>query len=117
MLYGRDRNEKRGKLGLEATGGATYMAGDYPNPVAKPMIRGAVKYFFTPNLNISASTNVFWLGNKNKLDVGYASLDLNLEFLVLPYDVFTPYFFVGRGTNFNSKFENSSAKDSIWCRI
>lgn len=110
LLYGRDRNEKRGKVGIEATGGVTYMSGDYPNPVPKPMGRGAIKYFFTPNLNISASTNVFRLGNKNKLDVGYASLDLNLELLVLPHDVFTPYLFAGTGASFNSKLENVIAK-------
>lgn len=110
LLYGRDRNEKRGKVGIEATGGVTYMSGDYPNPVPKPMGRGAIKYFFTPNLNISASTNVFRLGNKNKLDVAYASLDLNLELLVLPHDVFTPYLFAGTGASFNSKLENVIAK-------
>jgi curli biogenesis system outer membrane secretion channel CsgG len=109
-LYGRNQTEKRGKIGLEAVGGVTYMAGDYPNPVVKPMARGAVKYFFAPNLNLSASTNAFWLGNKNKLDVGYASLDLNLEYLILPYDVFTPYLFGGAGASFNSKFDNKIAK-------
>jgi curli production assembly/transport component CsgG len=110
MLYGRNLNEKRGKFGIEVVGGTTYMAGDYPNPVSKPMFRGAIKYFFAPNFNFSASTNVFKLGNKNKLDVGYASLDLNLEFLILPHDVFSPYIFMGTGNSFNSNFENISAK-------
>ena len=110
LLYGRNQNEKRGRLGIELVGGATYMAGDYPDPIAKPMLRGAVKYFIKPNLNLSASSNVFRLGNKEKLDVSYASLDLNLEYLLLPYDVLTPYFFGGFGTSFNSNYENYSAK-------
>lgn len=110
MLYGRNQTEKRGKIGLEGTGGVTLIQGDYPNPVAKPMIRGAIKYFFAPNFNLSASTNAFWLGNKNVLDVGYASFDLNAELLVLPYDVFTPYIFAGAGTSFNKKFENNYSK-------
>ncbi|RYJ52499.1 hypothetical protein DR871_000135 [Flavobacterium petrolei] len=110
LLYGRNRNEKRGRFGVELVGGATYMAGDYPNPIAKPMVRGALKFSLTPNFNISASTNVFLLGNKNKLDVGYASLDLNLEYLVLPYDVLTPYFFAGTGTSFNSDYKNLHTK-------
>ncbi|MFV8368052.1 CsgG/HfaB family protein [Flavobacterium sp. LB2R40] len=110
LLYGRNRDEKRGKIGVEATSGVTYMAGDYPNPIAKPMLRGAIKYFIKPNLNLSASSNVFRLGNKGKLDVGYASLELNLEYLLLPYDVFTPYFFSGFGASFNSDFDNLSAK-------
>ena len=44
--------------------------------------------------------------------MGYASLELNLEYLVLPYDVVTPYFFGGFGTGFNSAFENFHAKVS-----
>lgn len=110
LLYGRNQNEKRGRLGVELVGGATYMAGDYQDPIAKPMLRGAFKFFLTPNFNISASTNVFKLGNKNKLDVGYTSLDLNLEYLALPYDALTPYFFVGTGTGFNSDYQNPHTK-------
>lgn len=110
LLYGRNRNEKRGKFGIEVTGGATYMAGDYTSPTVKPMGRGAIKYFLTPNFDFSASTNVFKLGNKNKLDVGYASLDVNLEFLILPHDVFTPYLFAGTGIGFNSDYENIHSK-------
>jgi curli biogenesis system outer membrane secretion channel CsgG len=110
LLYGRNRIEKRGKFGLEASGGVAYLNGDYPNPTAEPMVRGAVKYFFMPNINLSASSNAFWLGNKNISKKGYASLDLNLEYLILPYDSFTPYLFAGTGVNFNKKFENRSFK-------
>ena len=110
LLYGRDQIQKRNKLGIEASAGATYMAGDYTNPVPKPMAKGAFKYFFVPDLAISASANVFRLGNKNNLDVGYASVDLNLEFLILPHDVFTPFIFAGSGVNFNSDYKNISTK-------
>lgn len=110
LLYGRNRLEKRARLGIELAGGATYMDGDYPNPVAKPMGRGAMKLFFTPNFNFSASANAFKLGNKNKLDVGYASLDANLEFIILPRDVFTPYIYAGTGISFNKKFGNLHSK-------
>lgn len=110
LLHGRDREEKRGRFGIEATGGITFMDGDYTNSIAKPMGRGAVKFYFTPNFCFSTSTNVFKLGNKNKLDVGYATLDANLEFLVLPYDKFSPYVFIGSGTGFNKNYENFHAK-------
>jgi curli biogenesis system outer membrane secretion channel CsgG len=110
LLYGRDTNEKRGKIGIEIDGGATYLAGDYPSPVAKPMVRGAVKYFVTPYFDVSASGSVFRLGNKEKLDVGYGSLDLNLEFLILPYDELTPFVYIGGGAFFNSAHENIQTK-------
>lgn len=110
LLYGRNRVEKRGKIGFEATGGVACIAGDYPSPIIEPMYRGALKYFLTPNLDLSGSANVFRLGNKGITETGYSSIDLNLEFLVLPYDVFTPYVFVGGGANFQSKFTNISTK-------
>ncbi|MBF7090214.1 hypothetical protein IUY40_01480 [Flavobacterium sp. ALJ2] len=110
QLYGRNLTERRGRFGIELGGGATYMQGDYPNPVAKPMARGAAKVFITPAFDISASTNVFKLGNKDKLDVGYATLDLNLELSILPHDVFTPFVFGGAGLGFNSKYKNFHSK-------
>lgn len=109
-IYGRHLQERRSKFAIEFSGGTTLMDGDYPNPLLRPMGRGALKYFFAPNLNLSASTNVFRLGNKNKLDVGYASLDLNLEFLILPHDIFAPYIYAGAGMNFNSSYKNISSK-------
>lgn len=105
-----NNNTKRGKVGIEVTGGATYLKGDYPNPTPEPMIRGAIKYFLNPNLNFSASSNAFWLGDKSISTVGFASLDLNLEYIFRPYKQFTPYIFAGGGMNFNRAFENRSAK-------
>jgi len=110
LLYAKERNRKRGRFGIEAAGGVSLMDGDYANPVVKPYGRGAMKFYFTPHLSVSASTNVFRLGNKDKLDVGYATLDANLEFLVLPYNFVSPYLYIGTGTGFNSKLENVHAK-------
>lgn len=109
-LYGRKNLEKRARVGIEMVGGTTLIDGDYPNPTPKPMARVGAKFFFTPNFNFSASTNAFWLGNKNKIDVGYASLDANIELIVLPYDVFSPYFFAGTGVGFNKNYENMFSK-------
>lgn len=110
QLYNRNLTEKRARFGLEMTGGATYMQGDYKSPTFEPMARGAMKFFFTPSFDISASTNVFKLGNKGKDELGYATLDMNLEFLILPEDTFTPYIFAGTGIGFNKEFENVHSK-------
>jgi curli biogenesis system outer membrane secretion channel CsgG len=110
LLYGRDRNEKRGKVGFEIAGGAAYVDGDYANPVPKPMGKVGVKYFFTPYFDISGTASVFRVGNKNKIDVGYGSIDVNLDFLFLPYDSFSPFAYVGTGTFFNSAYENIQTK-------
>lgn len=103
-------NIKRGKFAIEGTMGGTYMAGDYPNPRPMPLARGAIKYFITPNFNLSGSSNLFWLANKNVWRKGYASLDFNLEFIVFPNKTFTPYLFGGPGLSFDKKFENRIGK-------
>lgn len=52
----------------------------------------------------------FRVGNKDRLDVGYGSIDLNLDFLILPYDAFSPFVYVGSGTFFNRAYENIQTK-------
>ncbi|MCL9807612.1 hypothetical protein NAT51_18970 [Flavobacterium amniphilum] len=106
QLYGRHLNEKRGIFAIEGGFGAALVNDDYANPQAKPMIRGALKYQISPTFFISGSTNLYWLGNKNQLEVGYASADLNLEANLLPFDKLTPFFYLGAGYNTNSQFEN-----------
>ncbi|WP_310555462.1 CsgG/HfaB family protein [Flavobacterium sp.] len=110
QLYGRHLYQKRGKFGLELSGGGSLINDDYANPSMRPMIRGAIKYFISPTFNLSASTNAFWFGNTNKLEVGYASWDLNVEALLLPFDKYSPYVFAGLGYNSNSAFENKFMK-------
>ncbi|WP_281323790.1 CsgG/HfaB family protein [Flavobacterium sp. IMCC34518] len=110
LLYGRDRYEKRGKVGFEIDGGTAYIDGDYVNPVPKPLVKASVKYFFTPNFSINGAASVFRVGNKDRLDVGYGSIDINLNFLILPFDSFSPFVYVGTGTFFNSAYENIQGK-------
>ena len=74
------------------------------------MGRGALKYFITPGLNISGSTNAVLLANKDIIDVGYLTFDLNLELLLLPKDKFSPYIYGGGGFGMNKKFENTHSK-------
>ena len=74
------------------------------------MGRGALKYFLTPGFNLSASTNVINLANKDRLDVGYLTFDLNAEIILLPKEQFSPYIFGGGGFGANRLFENTHAK-------
>ena len=109
-LYGRDLEPRRSKFAIELAGGTSLIDGDYANPVLKPMGRGALKYFITPGLNISGSTNAVLLANKDIIDVGYLTFDLNLELLLLPKDKFSPYIYGGGGFGMNKKFENTHSK-------
>ncbi|WP_264536855.1 CsgG/HfaB family protein [Flavobacterium sp. N1736] len=109
-LYGRLLENRRSKFAIEISGGATLMDGDYQDPLLRPFGRGALKFFISPSFNISASTNVVNLANKNLLDVGYITYDLNLEYILLPRDRFTPYIYAGGGLGTNKKFENEHGK-------
>lgn len=109
-IYGRYKTERRSKFAMEIAGGATLIDGDYDKSLFRPMGRGALKYFFTPGFNLSASTNVINLANKNRLDVGYLTFDLNAEFILLPKEQFSPYVFGGAGFGANRLFENTHAK-------
>lgn len=109
-IYKRELKERRSRFAIEIAGGATLMDGDYASPLVRPMGRGALKYFFSPSFNISASTNVIELANKDLLDVGYVTFDLNAEFIFLPKDKLTPYVFAGAGYGMNREFENLHAK-------
>jgi curli production assembly/transport component CsgG len=105
-IYDRTLIARRSRFAIEFAGGATLMDGDYANPLFRPMGRGALKYFFTPGFNLSASTNVINLANKERLDVGYITYDLNAEILLLPKDKLSPYVFGGIGYGMNTTFEN-----------
>ena len=86
------------------------MDGDYQDPLLRPFGRGALKYFVSPSFNISASTNVVNLANQNLLDVGYITYDLNLEWIILPRDRFTPFVYAGGGYGMNKDFEEMHSK-------
>jgi curli production assembly/transport component CsgG len=78
-IYGR-LTDRRSKFAIEFSGGLTLMDGDRVDPLLRPMVRGALKYFLTPGFNLSASTNVIKLANK-----GYSEkdmqFDLNAEYI------------------------------------
>lgn len=109
-VYGRDLTNKRSNFAMEISGGASLIDGDYDQALMRPMVRGALKFFFTPSFNLSASTNVINLANKDKLDVGYLTFDLNAEYTFLPKDKLSPFIFAGGGYGANRNFENTHAK-------
>lgn len=109
-IHGRSLKERRSKFALEISGGLALIDGDYVNPLLRPVGRGALKYFLTPGFNVSASTNVFKLANKDRLDVGYTTFDLNAELYLLPKDKLSPFIYGGLGYGANKEFRNSHFK-------
>lgn len=110
VLYNREQKERRSKFSMEVSGGATLIDGDYGEALFRPFGRGALKFRMSPSLFLSASTNVINLANKEKLDVGYVTFDLNAEAIILPKDRLSPYVFGGLGFGANRLFENEHLK-------
>lgn len=109
-LYNRELTDRRSKFALEVGGGATLIDGDYSNSMFRPFGRGAMKFFLTPSFNLSGSTNVINLANKERLDVGYLTFDLNSEYIFLPKDQLSPFVYGGLGLGVNRLFENEHFK-------
>ncbi|WP_281847027.1 CsgG/HfaB family protein [Olleya namhaensis] len=104
-LYERFLTERRGNYAVTAALGGALINGDLPNPQPEFNSKIGFKKTLNPYLNLGFTYNKFNLENKQVLNEGFMSFDLNLEYSVLPYDNLTPYLFAGVGTNASNYFE------------
>ncbi|MEC5165920.1 curli biogenesis system outer membrane secretion channel CsgG [Flavobacterium sp. PL11] len=109
-IYNRILDTKRASFGVELSGGAALINGDYSSPKARPFAAAGIKLALSPSFLLSASTNIFALANKNSIDTSYVSLNLNTEWILLPKDKLSPFIYAGGGYGFNSKAENNFTK-------
>lgn len=109
-LYERFLTKKRGNYGISAALGSTLINGDLPNPQPEFSSKIGVKRDLNSYLNLDLSYSKYNLENKELLNEGFMSLDLNLEYKVLPFDKFTPYFFGGVGVNASNYFKAVNTK-------
>jgi len=102
-LYDRFQKDRRGKDVLSLNSGVALMDGDFAN--AKPGILGSLQYkrYISPFLNLNGSSNFFRLENDNVFKQDFTSLDLNMEFTILPYDKMSPFIYAGAGLNYDFK--------------
>lgn len=97
-LLNRNFTEKRGSTAFSFNAGTALMDGDYADPQFDYYFSAGIKQFlFSPKFNVNASINLFRLRNKEVFEKRFASLDANLEYIVMPYDNLTPYIFAGTG--------------------
>ncbi len=110
QLYNRYLIERRGKDVIELAAGGAIIDGDYPSPQIEHNFRAGYKHYINPFFNIGASFNKFVLANKDVLNEGFLSFDVNAEYNVLPYDKLTPFAFAGGGVNFANGLEDATPK-------
>ena len=104
-LYNRFLTERRGKNAVIGAGGLSLMNGDYSDAELELNTKIGYKHYIKPFLNINFTYNKFNLANKEILNEGFMSFDLNAEVNLLPNDRFTPYIFGGFGTNASNYFK------------
>lgn len=98
-LYDRKFEDRRGRHAISLGGGANIMNGDYSDSEMNYSLNVAYKVEFNnPKFNIGLTGGAIGVDDKNSKIQEYAlTYDLNLEYVFLPYDNFTPYIYGGGG--------------------
>jgi curli production assembly/transport component CsgG len=109
-IYDRINAKKRAKNVFELSAGGTLFDGDYPKPKLELMpVKVGYKRGLTPYFNLGLNYAKFNLANRDvpgyQSTYGFMSFDLKGEFIVLPFDIFSPYIFVGGGINASNYFK------------
>ncbi len=102
--------DNRGMNVIEVAVGTSIMNGDLPNPIFEIASRIGYKRFISPYLNIGFTYNKFNLAFEDVYDEGFMSFDLNVEYVVSPYHIVSPFFFAGAGYNASNYFVQTAAK-------
>ena len=98
-IHERFLKPRRGKNAFTGALGASLINGDLPNPELEFNSRVGFKHFISPYVNLGFVYNKFNVANKNLLNEGFMSFDINLEYALLPYDKVSPFVFGGAGVN------------------
>jgi curli production assembly/transport component CsgG len=110
-LLDRKLEDRRGKKAMSITLGAATIDGDYSNTKTKLGTSVAYKFYFNkPALNLNVGLGYFQLENEPTFKDDFISLDLNLEYDMLPYDKLSPFIYGGVGSISNLDISNSFLK-------
>lgn len=109
-LFERFQYNRRTNSAIHASLGSSLINGDYVNPIFEFNAKLAYKRFFNPYFNLNFNFHKFNLANKGLVNEGYMSLDVNLEYVVLPFDRLTPLIYAGGGSNISNFFKRVAPK-------
>lgn len=100
----------RGANVIDVGIGTSIINGDLPNPIFEIAFRAGYKRSLSPHLNIGLTYNKFNLAFEDIYNEGFMSFDLNLEYLMSPYQNFSPFLFAGGGLNASNYFTQTATK-------
>lgn len=96
-LYERLYKERRSKSAIITGLGASFIDGDLASSQPGFFGRLGYKRAINPYLSLSGTYNNFDLENKDVFKENFSSIDVNMEFTILPYDKLTPFIYAGGG--------------------
>ena len=82
------------------------LRGDYPDIVKELGATGNFKYLFSDYFNLSLSYGYQNLGSPKYFKSQFTSAEVDMEYLMLPFNNFTPYFSAGIGSIKDIKTDN-----------
>lgn len=83
---------------------------DYNVTTSRPGVSGNFKYIFSDYFNANLSIGYQQLGSKEYFRSNFSTYDLNLEYLILPFNDFSPFIYGGFGIITNTKEEDQMGK-------
>lgn len=97
QIDNRIQEPRRGAVGTEFAVIANQIKGDYKEAVFKPGGRLSISYAVGDHFNLKGSFSASEIENTGIFKTKLATVDLNAEYIILPYDRFSPYLYGGGG--------------------
>jgi curli production assembly/transport component CsgG len=111
VLLDRKLEDRRGRGAVSISSGITQISGDYSNPKEHLASNIAYKFYLNkPSLNLNVGLGYFQLENEEAFKNDFMSFDVNLEYVILPYDDLSPFIYGGVGTISDTKISNPFLK-------
>lgn len=100
----------RGTNAIDVAIGTSIANADLPNPVFDIAMRAGYKRHIFPHFSIGVTYNKFNLVFEDGFYEGFMSFDVNMEYLILPFQKFSPFIFGGAGYNASNYFAETATK-------
>jgi len=89
--------ERRSKFSFGLSYTFNTLKGDYKTQTMRPGVKGTFKYVFSDYFNVNLSIGLQELGSKQYFRSTFSTYDLDLEYITMPFNQFSPYLFGGFG--------------------
>lgn len=102
--------ERRSKFSVGVSYTFNTLKGDYKATTSRPGVAANFKYIFSDYFNANLTIGYQQLGSKEYFRSTFSNYDLNLEYLVLPFNDFSPFVYGGFGVIHNAKGDDQKGK-------